>query len=462
MLTDNDARRLLHLAAETVEVAPETAHSPRVHDRRRSRLAVGAAALAVAATVTAVFLLPGDDRRTEPTSPWPPDPPGVTLESDQIPSVFAMSGVQARRMLADRGLTATVKQVPTCAEVAGRAMYTKPATGARFRTRDQVTVFVASTPATAACKSLKDRALAWEFLDWATGRAQPPAFADVVVSHTNAGDPVDLDSRQAMNPAAWGPEAAPAELARSSAEVMPLTIKGRTEYRTPTLGVVTDNGRDFVCGGWDLPSPLDRRRSTMLSVGVPTDGFATGCMMVNLFVTDGRIDTVVLRRSEPADVSPPNGQSTEPDAVEAPAEAERVGEAFVAFARGNAPSGGLFAAEVDLLLGNRPIATIDAESASTDSAWDVCPPEGDGYAEAVCPFSALEVVRESKWPVIYQARHPVLGACAAAYPEAIPPTGSFVVLGVAEPDACLNNWNVELYYGADRRITAVNVLLGSP
>ncbi|WP_109506675.1 PASTA domain-containing protein [Nocardioides speluncae] len=461
MLSETDARRLLHLAAESVPVAAATAQPPRPQRRQRHLIALGTA-LAVAATVAVVFLLPGGDRRPEPTSPSSPEPPGVTLDANQIPSVFAMTGDQARQLVADRGLSATVRQEPTCAEVAGRALRTVPATGTRFRPGDRVTVLVASTPAAAACKSLKDRALAWQLLDWANGRGQPPAFADRVSSFTNGEDPVAFDPTEAADPAAWGSDAAPAALARRSGEIMTLTSNRRTEYRTPALGVVTDDGRDFVCGGWDLPGSLDHRRSIMVSVGVPTDGFADDCTMVNLFVTDGQIDTVVLRQSEPADVGRPNGQSAEPESVEVREEAEQVGEAFVSFARDNGASDDLFAAEVDLWLGNRPIATIDAASATTESAWNICPPEGDGYAEAVCPFSALEAVRESKWPLIYLTQHPLLGACAAGSSDTELPGGPFVVLGVAEPDACMNNWNVELYYGADRRITAVNLLLGAP
>jgi hypothetical protein len=460
MLTESDARHLLQLAAETIEVEPAIPRAPRPSRRGRNLVAIGSA-LAVAATVAVVFTL-AKDRNAGPTPAPPIDSPAFQLEDDQIPSVFAMTGDQAQRALADRGLTATVQRRPTCEEVPGRALGTEPATGSRFQPGDRVSVLVASTPATAACKSLEDRALAWEFLDWANGRGQPPPFADAVSSYTNGEGPVSFDSAAAMNPATWGADAAPAVLARSSAEVMPLTTEGHTEYLTPVLGVATDDGRDFVCGGWDLPSPLDRRRSITVGVGVPTDGIDIDCMMINLFVTHGRLDTVVLRRWDPADAGPPNSHSAEPDSDDVSADAERVGATFVAFARGNAPSGDLFAPEVELWLGNMLITTIEAESADTDSAWEICPPEGDGYAEAVCPFSALEAVRESKWPVIDQALHPDLGACAAGDSDAELPSGSFVVLGVAEPDACLNNWNVELDYGADRRINAVNLLLGSP
>jgi hypothetical protein len=147
---------------------------------------------------------------------------------------------------------------------------------------------------------------------------------------------------------------------------------------------------------------------------------------------------------------------------------DRVGRDFVQLVRkGGAPPSADepqdFAPTVDLYLGNRKLHTITRPEAYRASSWEICPPEGDGYAEATCPFSAWTVIAdENPRRIVYSGAHPELGACATGMADAALPEDRFVHVGLAEPDSCMNNWDVELYYDRDRQITAVNLLHGSP
>lgn len=121
-----------------------------------------------------------------------------------------------------------------------------------------------------------------------------------------------------------------------------------------------------------------------------------------------------------------------------------------------------YAERVDLHLGNKLVTTVDGGTLHGADAWEICPP-GGSYSEYTCPFSARDtVLAADRDSIVFTGAHPAYGMCAEVFPDEEPPSGRFAVLGLAEPEACLMNWNVELYYDADQRITAVNLLHGSP
>lgn len=161
-LDDSEARRLLHLAADTIDVAPAGPVAVPPHRPWWPGL-VAAAAVAVAATGLAVGF-----RSDEPPVPAPaPSTPVVDRLPAQPPSVFGYDTYDAVQMLEALGYEVSTELVPSC-DTYGRAVGTTPGPDA-----GQVTVLRGSGDDTAFCaRSPEDpaRADAWELIDLVGGR----------------------------------------------------------------------------------------------------------------------------------------------------------------------------------------------------------------------------------------------------------------------------------------------------
>jgi hypothetical protein len=113
---------------------------------------------------------------------------------------------------------------------------------------------------------------------------------------------------------------------------------------------------------------------------------------------------------------------------------------------------------VRLYLGNKYIRTISAADAEDSIAWDEC----TAYAEASCPMSAVRVLGQYEGnPAFTTALRDKCLETLAGSP--IEPDGSTsVVLGVPEPQSCMDDFAVQIFSNDAGQITAVNLLTGSP
>lgn len=286
MLTDDEARRLLQHAGETVEVDPTR---PVPEEPRRSPwpILLAAAAVVVIAVTSVVVTTRGGSDEPDP-APAAPGDGRFRLGPDQVPSVFGLTADQAVELLEQRGLDARVETKATCNEVTGRAMSTIPRTGTLVSPGDEVTV-VTPDPGVRGCLpgDSAHRELAWQFLDFAAGRGDAPAFADDVVVYD--GDvSTTLTRERAADPGAWpGLD----EVNTAATEVQ--RWKGSSlAFTTPGMGAQLLPGSG--CG--QRPPELRRRRGLAVTIGVPLDGVMPGrCLQVTLFRDHaGEIDSVLV------------------------------------------------------------------------------------------------------------------------------------------------------------------------
>jgi hypothetical protein len=291
MLTESEARDLLTKAANTVEVAPGTPveKAPRTI---WPVLAAAAAVVAIIGTTAAVV------DRTSSDDAGPPivDPttattsPRPVLAPDQIPSVFAYDADSATRLLQSSGLKVTRKPDYRCGAT-GRATHTKPAVGRRFQPGDAVTLFVTQIPPNARCVEPAKEDAAWEFLDFANGRGPAPAFAEEVTFYVDGEKTGTLTAAEAADPANWGATSAISEIREQTRVVQQLN----GFWDTPTLSARGLYPKEDSA----VPGSVDDRQALRLSVDVPTDGIFHVPLTVDLYRTDGLINTVVTVTEKP-------------------------------------------------------------------------------------------------------------------------------------------------------------------
>jgi PASTA domain len=290
MLTESETRDLLAKAANTVEVAP----GQPIEKTPRTIWPVLAAAAAVVAIVGTSAALVG--RTSDHTGPPAVDPttaatsPRTVLAADQIPSVFAYDADSAMRLLQSSGLRVTRKPDYRCGTT-GRATKTKPAVGTRFRPGDAVTLFVTQIPPNARCVEPAAQDAAWEFLDFANGRGPAPAFAQEVTFYVDGERTGTLTAAEAADPANWGGTSAISEI-REQTQVLQ---QANGFWATPTLSARGRGPKE----GSAVPASVGDRPALRLSVDVPTDGIFHVPLTVDLYRTDGRIDTVVTVTEKP-------------------------------------------------------------------------------------------------------------------------------------------------------------------
>lgn len=528
MLNEDQVRELLLKAGATVPIGAESPIEPAP---RRPWLPI-AAAVAVAATIVAVYVAVGgsDDNIGESPAPgttaWPPDVPNAYhLADDQMPLLFGWRVEDARAELERHGYLVAERVDESC-DLPGRVVRTEPDVGARLQQGEIVTLVTPEMSRDAKC-DYADQRLAWSIIDFATGRGDAPKFADRVDYYFGDLEHETFSRDEAEDPAAWDtcasvPERCPISPWRQLLRSQFALVNG-----SPVMPHLELSSTPAHLGCHEGDDPLDSERQA-LGIVITTwiDDFGAGCSpSVQVLTTDGAIDTVVLasayRKAElpyAVDVETVTGM-TEPEARESlenqgllvevlpapgtktqscfantppivasqdPAggetvyaqtsvllamrwvrcgesEADSVGPRFVDFARMTSTlNRTIFAPQVDLYLGNQLVKTITNAQAYRRDAWQICPP-GGGYAEASCPFSAVDTIKaEEANRIVYTETHPVLGPCATGSRDADLPAGLFVTIGIAEPDSCMNNWNVEIYYRDDGLISGVNLLLGSP
>ncbi len=167
---------------------------------------------------------------------------------------------------------------------------TNPAVGARFQPGDAVTLYVTQVPPNARCAEPANEDFAWRFLDFANGRGPAPAFADEVTLYVDGEKTGALTSAEAADPANWGGTSAISEIREQTAVVQ--QINGT--WLTPTM-----SARGLPRDDSAFLAPVEDRPALRLSVDFLVDGTFHVPLTVDLYRTDGRIDTVVTETEKP-------------------------------------------------------------------------------------------------------------------------------------------------------------------
>ena len=222
----------------------------------------------------------------------PTPPPTHHLRGDQVPSWFGYDGPAAERMLEARGLRVRLQPFQAC-EVMGRVVASDPPPGTAYRRGDRVTVYTA-LPADITCLTdSQDRALAWELVDFATGRGPAPPFAPRVWVYPSDGERAVLTDREAADPHAWASTGVLADVRRAADEVS-LRSEHPVSYLLPAIKVVPATEGLGRCG---VPDPSVAGTADAVAVLVRPAG-GSGCpLRVELYRDDrGRIESVALYR----------------------------------------------------------------------------------------------------------------------------------------------------------------------
>ena len=268
------ARDLMMLAGGTIPPPPGDAIVRPVRSARWPVVAA-VAVVALGLTAAAVVGAPG------------PDP---VLDDDQIPSLFGYDAADAGRLLADRGLSVDQRRTRAC-DVVGLVVGSDPPVGARFREGDTVTIRTA-VPSDVFCMArFPARSAAWDFVHWAVGRGRVPEFADDVDVIVDGSDPVRLTAREAADQDRWGDPGVLTTLEDAADAVY--EVPGTPEYRVPQLEAALTVPPLRNCGV-DRPVRTGDRIAVSFSVAIRVDGPYRCPLTIDLYRTDGAIDTVVL------------------------------------------------------------------------------------------------------------------------------------------------------------------------
>lgn len=283
----NEARHLLALAGDTILVEPPgplPAVTPARH--RWSAAAVLVALLAVA---TGTSLALRDGPGPSDAAPQKAEAAPTALRGDQLPSLFGYRVADAQERLHGLALIPSVERVDAC-EPPDIALGTRPGIGATFRMGDTVSVLAARRGAR-PCPGYAARVAAWDFIGFASGRDEAPAFDQQVTVLADGRKPVVLSHREASTRTTWGSALKPVADAAGR-----IGVDGSVHY-APTLTALRTIPPAVACGQ-RRPEALGRRPALELALILTSE--SGGCpLTVDLYRTAGLIDAVVVRSPRP-------------------------------------------------------------------------------------------------------------------------------------------------------------------
>ena len=222
----------------------------------------------------------------------PAPPPRDHLRSDQLPSLFGYDGPSAARLLQGRGLRVHLQPFRSC-EVMGRVLAVDPPPGTPYDRGDEVTVYTA-IPASITCLTdYQDRALAWQWIDFALGHGRAPRFADRVFVYPEPGRREVLTGSAATDATAWADSGVLAALRKAAAGVS-LESDHPVVYRLPDVRVVPATEGVGTCG---VPTPAVAGTADAIAVLI-SQADHRGCpVRVELYRDRAhRIESVALYR----------------------------------------------------------------------------------------------------------------------------------------------------------------------
>ncbi|WP_243059548.1 PASTA domain-containing protein [Nocardioides sp. SR21] len=283
MLTDDDARLLLHRAGQSIEVDP----APPLIDVPPRRHAWPALAAAAAVVLIAALAVVADRASSNPE-------PAPAPEKVSIPSVLGYGLDAAERALLDAGVTTRVESTPMCKR--NYVLGTEPAAGTPVAPGSEVVVRHA-TPGPGFCIADEDAMLG--LLAFADGRGPVPRLAQIVTLYDGSGNQVALTADQAADANRWRVCAADEscisildELVAAAHRPYPIGAAGTTHHQSPMLTAVPDPACTFETGVRGFGAP-----DAQIGVQLPTDGvFCTQEFVVSVHRNaDWLIEAVGLR-----------------------------------------------------------------------------------------------------------------------------------------------------------------------
>ena len=275
---DPELRQELLMAAATVD-DPGAGHI-EVPPAEVNRALVAVLAVLVAFLMSAAIV--GPDRSQS----------RLLLASAQVPSLFAYDDEAARALLTERGISVVEQRVRAC-DPGGRVVGSHPSPGAVVRPGDTVTIRT-SAPSVVACLSqYPDRAQAWPFIDFATGRGPAPTFAPMVWVSVDGAAPTTMSHLRAVDRDSWHGLSAVTVLAAAAAEVR----RVGTAYRVPELAVAHGTPPALTCGV-ARPGLVGDRAALSITIAIPGAEPGDCPARVDLYQSHGAIDTVILYTSK--------------------------------------------------------------------------------------------------------------------------------------------------------------------
>ncbi|MFS3128015.1 PASTA domain-containing protein [Nocardioides sp. Bht2] len=203
MIHEDEARRLMHAAAETIEIDAATVHPERA-SRRTPWLAAAAALVVIGAGAGVAWQLGGDDgsRAGRPASS-PSNTPSARneLPAGSVPSLFGMPTDDATELLRTEGLTEQITEKYSCLYPAGRVIESNPSVG--IVPTGPVNLTVSRGPGPAMDCAILPSDYEWSLLDLAEGRDATLKFDAEVSVVVDGGRASTLTRKQALDPATW-------------------------------------------------------------------------------------------------------------------------------------------------------------------------------------------------------------------------------------------------------------------
>lgn len=351
MLTDAEARDLLHAAADTIEV---DAAQPLPVIHRPSMWPMLVAAAAIVAVVVATFTL--TDRGS---SPRPSNAASPTPAVNRIPPVMGLDPVDAQERLEGVGLVVRIRSQAGCVD-RHVAAGTSPAVGSRFSAGDQIELTVLNNSADFCDGS---QSLGWDLLRFALGASSAPRLAEELTLYPGSGEPVTLSADEAKDPTTW--EVCDGDLCGSALSIL---VTAATQPVTSGAGPILEV--------WEQPRSFDGIDPCMSEANVegeggtyvgiriapPTDGIAI-CPLVTAFISSsGVLEAVAI---------PLNAEAMPEPEPKPSADAMAAATDFVAWARGSdtVPQ---FADRVDLYFGGALMDRISSARVRDRIAWRAC------------------------------------------------------------------------------------------
>jgi hypothetical protein len=431
MLTDTEARNLLHQAADTIEIGPATPFATPP-PKRGYWLPVVAAAVLVLVVVGGMLVW----RTHQPVPVDRPHSPVTIPATVGYPTRFAVS------LLRQRGLEPEVHTRTACRD-RGRAIETRPSAGTAVSPGSRV-VLVAATTAPLPCPSSPTNAArdeAWQLVDLARGVGSP-AFADQVELSVDKQPSVTVSGFDATDPANWPVCNSPhcpgtaLDAIRSQLEESHIFLEAQPRPRPWLVGSASS--------------------AITFYLDYPKDGIFPLPWTIQEYVdSDGNVMAVHLSTRRTFGITePPSLVGHDPTGI---------ARHFVDFADGLADSPPVDT-PVRLYLGHRYVRTLSSDRASDREAWSVCRP---GYAAATCPFSAIDTLREY---VDSRGRLRVTPPPSRDDPSCLallggPPKdtgGNHVIAIEPEHKSCVDTFEIDVYSNDVGQIVAVDLLLGEP
>lgn len=446
MLTDTEARALLHQAADTIEVGPSAQFAPPPRPPTRF--------LAPVLAVAAVLLLAVGVAVWHTRKPGPVDrPPGKVT----VPSVYGLPTDAALSLLRTHHLEPRVRTTFTCDD--GRALRTEPVAGTRVAPRTTTTL-VAGVNGDFVCPATS-RSYVWGLVDLAVGAGPLPRFDDHVLLSVNDEPSVRLSPAAAADPERWPTcgadeptcSGSALDVVRNALE-LPAARDGRTFVPRLEVSPTSGDGSSFTFRFAAAPVGSVTSKDSD-SVREPPWSVS---MQVN---SSGAINAVRLDFHTKHGAEPPTPDA--PDQAVVGRDPTGIGRRFVDFALGRIDG---FPADtpVAIYLGNVYRRTMTESLAFDPQAWSTCV----RYAAQSCPPSALATIasyeQSTGEPVRLGGPDTTASRCLARSGPPPRDTGGTrpIVVTPSGRTTCLNGFRIELWINDVGQVVAVNELLAEP